>query len=49
MKRWKEKGEWPIITKMDSNYTFGVRLTLKAVKNRNTLIKQSITLIEYPS
>ena len=32
-----------------SNYTFGVRLNLKTVKNRNTLIEQSTTLIEHSS
>ena len=50
MKRWKEEGEWLIfITKRGSNYTFGVRLNLKAAKNRNTLLEQSATLIEHPS
>ena len=50
--QWKEKGEWLIflrITTSGSNYTFGVRLNLKAAKNRNTLIEQLATLIEHPS
>ena len=37
------------LLKRDSNYTFGVRLNLKADKNQNTLIEQSTTLIEHPS
>ena len=49
MIRWKEKGELLRITKRGSNYTFGVRLNLKAAKTLNTLIEQSTTLIEHPS
>ena len=47
MKRWKKKGEFYL--ELLRGITFGVRLNLKAVKNRNTLIEQSTTLIEHPS
>ena len=45
----KEEGRMANLSKRGSNYTFGVRLNLKAAKNLNTLIEQSTTLIEHPS
>ena len=45
----EKEGRMANLSKKGSNYTFGVRLNLKAAKNRNTLIEQSTTLIEHPS
>ena len=45
----EKEGRMADLSKRGSDYIFGVRLNLKAAKNRNTLIEQSITLIIHPS
>ena len=47
--KMEKEGRMANLSKRSSNCTFGVRLNLKAAKNRNTLIEQSTTLIEHPS